>query len=414
MNFIKESADKKPIVDTVFAIVAKAKEVKEKYGDENVIDATIGSLYDEQGHIVAFHSVFESFDQIPAAQKAAYADSFRGNPDFRELVKKWTLGQGKVNLESSVIATPGGTGAVSLVMSEFLETDETVILPDIAWGSYSLMAKDKQLKAVTYEMFEDDHFNLNSLKKQVNALAGKQNRIVVVINDPCHNPTGYTMTREEWHELIAFLNEVAKTTPCIILNDIAYIDYAYDLEHSRDYMREFEGMSDQVMAVIAMSCSKTLTSYGLRCGAAVICAHSKESVREAEIVFEKSARALWSNVNNAAMINFVNVVKDHKEEFLNEKKEYIHLLKKRSSIFMEEAKACNLPVYPYKEGFFVTIKIENNDLKEKYHTLLMENNIFTVQVNKGIRVGICSLSVDKAKGLALKMKLLLDQTITTE
>ena len=146
----------------------------------------------------------------------------------------------------------------------------------------------------------------------------------------------------------------------------------------------------------------------------MICAHSKESVREAEIVFEKSARALWSNVNNAAMINFVNVVKDHKEEFLNEKKEYIHLLKKRSSIFMEEAKACNLPVYPYKEGFFVTIKIENNDLKEKYHTLLMENNIFTVQVNKGIRVGICSLSVEKAKGLALKMKLLLDQAITTE
>ena len=106
MNFIKESADKKPIVDTVFAIVAKAKEAKEKYGDENVIDATIGSLYDEQGHIVAFHSVFESFDQIPAAQKAAYADSFRGNPDFRELVKKWTLGQGKVNLESRAVQVP--------------------------------------------------------------------------------------------------------------------------------------------------------------------------------------------------------------------------------------------------------------------------------------------------------------------
>ena len=29
MNFIKESADKKPIVDTVFAIVAKAKEATE-------------------------------------------------------------------------------------------------------------------------------------------------------------------------------------------------------------------------------------------------------------------------------------------------------------------------------------------------------------------------------------------------
>lgn len=411
MNFIKESADKKPIVDTVFAIVEKAKEAKEKYGKENVVDATIGSLYDEEGKLVAFQTVFDSFDEIPAAQKAAYANSFRGNPDYRAMVKLWTLGRAKVKLESSVIATPGGTGAVSLVMSEFLETGETVILPDIAWGSYALMAKDKQLNILNYEMFEEDHFNLESLKKQVNALVGKQNRIVVVINDPCHNPTGYTMTHEEWESVIEFLNEVSKTTPCIILNDIAYIDYSYDVDHSRNYMRKFEKMSENVMVVIAMSCSKTMTSYGLRCGAAIICAHSEKSVREAEIVFEKSARALWSNVNNAAMINFVKVARDEYDDFTLEKAKYIDLLEIRSTIFMKEAQECGLPVYPYKEGFFVTIKIEDNALKERYHALLMEHNIFTVQVNKGIRVAICSLSIEKAQGLAKKMKELLDQLI---
>lgn len=287
MNFIKESADKKPIVDTVFAIVSKAKEAKEKYGAENVVDATIGSLYDEHGKIVAFDTVFNSFNEISNEQKAAYANSFRGNPDYCELAKEWTLGRAFVNLESSVIATPGGTGAVSLVMSEFLETGETIIIPDIAWGSYVLMAKDKQLQFIKYEMFEGNAFNLNSFKEQVNSLKGKQKRIVVVINDPCHNPTGYSMTHDEWKEVIAFLNEVSETTPCIILNDIAYIDYAYDLEHSRDYMRQFENISNNVMVVIAMSCSKTMTSYGLRCGAAIICAKSSESVREAEIVFEK-------------------------------------------------------------------------------------------------------------------------------
>ena len=66
-------------------------------------------------------------------------------------------------------------------------------------------------------------------------------------------------------------------------------------------MEAFNNISEQVMVVVAFSCSKTMTSYGLRCGAAILLAQSAESVRQAEIVFEKSARAIWSNIPNAAM-----------------------------------------------------------------------------------------------------------------
>jgi len=406
MNFIKNSADKNPIVDTVFTIVRKAVAAKEQYGAENVTDATLGSLYSEDGNLVAMESVFKSFDEVSPKQKAGYASGFMGNPDFRTLCTDWVLAG--TDLCSSVVATPGGTGAVSLGIGEFLETGETVLVPDIAWTSYAIMAKDKQLGCVQYNMFdENDNFNLESIKTQVSALKGKQNRIVIVINDPCHNPTGYSMSDAEWSELISFLNEVGKTTPCIILNDIAYIDYSYDLENSRAYMKNFENISENVMVVIAFSCSKTLTSYGMRCGAAVIAAKDAESVRGAEIVFEKSARALWSNVNNGAMHNFVNLIRNHKDEFMAEKAEYIRLLRQRSDIFVKEAAECNLPLYPYKEGFFITLKVDNA-IRERYHEVLMENNIFTVQVNKGIRVAVCSLPVEKAKGLAKRMKDILD------
>lgn len=40
-------------------------------------------------------------------------------------------------------------------------------------------------------------------------------------------------------------------------------------------MNAFNRMNDQVMIVVAFSCSKTLTSYGLRCGGAVILARNK-------------------------------------------------------------------------------------------------------------------------------------------
>ncbi len=51
----------------------------------------------------------------------------------------------------------------------------------------------------------------------------------------------------------------------------------------------------------------------------------------------------------------------------------------------------------------------DNDLRDRYHEALMENNIFTVKVNKGIRVAICSMPVSKVKGLAGHMKEILDK-----
>ena len=38
----------------------------------------------------------------------------------------------------------------------------------------------------------------------------------------------------------------------------------------------------------------------------------------------------------------------------------------------------------------------------------MNEHIYTVKVNTGIRVAVCSLSVEKTKGLAIKMKEILD------
>ena len=103
MNFIKESADKNPIVDTVFAIVRKAAAAKEQYDAENVVDATLGSLYDESGNLVAMKSVFASFDEVTPKQKAGYAAGFLGNADFRTLCTQWTVGG--TNLASSVVVS---------------------------------------------------------------------------------------------------------------------------------------------------------------------------------------------------------------------------------------------------------------------------------------------------------------------
>ena len=291
-----------------------------------------------------------------------------------------------------------------MAITSCLDAGETLLIPDVAWGSYTLMAHEYNINTLTYSMFEADHFNLDSVKEKVNQLIEKQDRIVMVINDPCHNPTGYSLTHKEWKELVSFINEVSKKVPFILIDDIAYIDYSNDLDHSRTYMETWNDLSENAMVVVAFSCSKTLTSYGLRCGAAIILNQSAEAVREVEIVFEKKARATWSNIPNAAMENFTWLVTHDKEKLLAEKQKYIDLMAERSSIFLKEAKACGLETYPYKEGFFVTLSMKDNDFRNRYHQALMDEHIYTVCVNHGIRVAVCSLPLKKVAGLAATMK----------
>ena len=408
MSFVKKNVDVTPIEDTVFAIVKKAKEDIAANGAENVIDATIGSLYNEEGSIVAFDSVFTPYDHIAKETKAAYAGSFVGNESFRKQVYSWVVESSGSTLAHSVIATPGGTGAVALSVQEVLDEGETLIIPEIAWGSYKLMASMANLNVKAYSLFDGDHFHLTSFKQTCLEVMETQNKLLIIINDPCHNPTGYSLTMEEWKEVVAFLNECGKKVPVVLLNDIAYIDYSYDLAHCHDYIKTFNDFSENVMAVIAFSCSKSLTSYGLRCGAAILLAQKQEAVRSVEIVFEKAARATWSNVPNAAMDNFTYVTTTNLDKYMKEKATYVALLKERSTIFTQEADACGLAYYPYKEGFFVTVKVEDNKLRDTFHEELMKQHIYTVKVNKGIRVAVCSLSTKRCKGLAKRMKEILN------
>ncbi len=406
MSFVKESVNRQPIVDTVFAIVEKAKADKEKNGADIVVDATIGSLYDEQGSLVALDSVFHSLKNLDNRILAKYASSFTGNPDFKSHVYDWVL-DGNSTLAHDVIATPGGTGAVAMTMQECLDAGQTVILPNIAWGSYNLMAQMNNFNVENYELFEGDHFNIASLQAACEKVAKEQGKVVCVINDPCHNPTGYCLSDEEWTAVIDMLNEVSKTAPVVLLNDIAYIDFSYRGTDAKTYFKHFDAIGDNVAVVVAFSLSKSMTSYGLRCGAAILLAKEADAVEELKIVFEKAARATWSNINNGAMAMFVDVLDNHRDVYNQEREKYVALLKERSAIFTAEADAVGLPYYPYKEGFFVTLSMDNAT-RDAFHEAMMEQHIYTVKVNQGIRVALCSLSVEKTKGLAGRMKEILD------
>ena len=407
--FIKKEKDTSKLIDTVFKIASLAKKAKQEFNNECVIDATLGSLYDENNNLVTLNSFFNTYRSLDNSDYAKYSGSFSGNLNYKEAIKEYVIKDYFKNLKERIVATPGGTGAISITISNMLSKDEKIIIPNIGWTSYSIMAKENNLNIVQYKMFdENNNFNLIDLKDKILDSLNTQNKALVIINSPLHNPTGYSLSNDEWKELVRFINEDCNNKEVILLNDIAYIDYSLNLDTVKDYFKELDNLNSNALLVICYSCSKTFTIYGMRLGASIILHKDEDVLNEIANAYDKSCRTYWSNSNNGAMTAISNVLNNNYNEFIKEKDYYINLLKERSSIILKEAKENELPIYPYKEGFFITLKIDNS-LKEKYHQELMKENIFTVQVNEGIRIAVCSLPINKCYGLAKKLKEILNK-----
>lgn len=403
--FLNTGSNGKKMVDKVFKAALAAKDAKAVYGD-SVVDATLGTLFDEDGNFVALESVWTPYESIPKLAKAKYASSIQGNQDFRDAVYTWLFGELDETIDCEIIATPGGAGAISSTMKNILEPGETILIPSQGWGPYKTMATEFGINLKKYNMFMEDHFDLQDFKTSMLDMMEEQGKVLVIINDPCHNPTGYSLTPKEWDEIILFVNKLSVQGPVIILNDIAYVDYANQGSTWKQHFAKYNHLTENVMAVIAFSCSKTLTAYGARVGAQIAITKNKEQLASFLDASIYSARSIWSTVNNSAMDLFTKIMSDEtlQKAYLSEKQYYVDLLHDRAEIFVSEAKKVGLEIYPFTEGFFVTIKVQNNAEKEALNITLQKNNIFTVEVDGGLRIAICSVPKRKLVGLAKRIK----------
>lgn len=135
------------LVDKVFSTAKRAKEAMAEFGEESVVNATIGSLYDETGKLVVLDTAMKVYKELPPEELAGYASAFTGTPEYKESVKISLFGRDYKEFLAGhhvdVIATPGGTGAISNSVKNYLGYGDTLLLPKWLWSPYILMAKEK-------------------------------------------------------------------------------------------------------------------------------------------------------------------------------------------------------------------------------------------------------------------------------
>ncbi len=392
MEILAKHSKGKVLANDGLALSSEAK--KAKLLNPNVINSTIGTLYNEDGSFYSFKNVDKIIKSLNDDNFYSYSAT-SGTEEFHNAVIDWVFGNEKEKILNSMICkslpTPGGTGAVSNSLYNSLDEGETLLLPDIYWKPYIDMALSNSLKVVEYPYIKNNHFNMADFKKYAMDIIQQQGKVVTILNDPCNNPTGYSLTNEEFSDLIHFMNEQENTLFNVIL-DIAYFDYSLiGMEESRKKISLLTKANSNIVFNICFSCSKSFSLYGLRLGSQIIVSKSLKMVND---IYDSScflARTRWSNVSKAGM-SFMSLLykdKNLKTNVTNELNQASELVNERAQLFMQKAHEKGLYLYPYCGGFFITIIHSNPSLLAEE---LKNNGVYVLPVSKGIRIAICSLN----------------------
>jgi len=390
--------------DKIFGANAAAGRAVAQYGKDKVVNATIGAFMDEQEILACIPTVEKVYRNLAIKDVISYAP-IAGLPDFLDSFINLTFADHKPDAHIEAIATAGGSGAIHHTIWNYSEIGDTVLTSDWYWGPYNILCQDGLRKLDTYTLFDEEQkFNIRSFSTKVKELLSKQNNLIIIINTPAHNPTGFSLTDSDWDNVLALLKECAQdTTKRIIpLIDVAYIDYAGEKNTCRAFFEKLGGLPFNILPILACSMSKGFTMYGQRTGAMIGISSSKEVIQEFKDINQFTSRATWSNINHGAMKVLATIYQDKEllQQLEQERTEYYALIRKRADIFMNEAKQVNLHMLPYIAGFFLTIPTKQPDaVCEKLH----DDNIFAVPLAKGIRIAVCAVTVEKITGMAGKI-----------
>lgn len=405
--FAAQQGRKIPKEDKNFAVNSRAKAMAAAQGADKVVNGTLGVLLNDEGKLAVLSSVNEVCKSLAPGDFAEYAP-IAGLPAFREAVKKDAFGSYEPKRFTEAVATPGGTGAIRSTISNFSERGDKVLLTDWYWGPYGTIAGELGRSLATFKLFDEKRkFNTADFRAKVEELLAAQDRLVIILNTPAHNPTGYSLTMEDWEGVADVLNNQPKDKYITLLADVAYMDFAGDAEEYRRFIPVLDKMADHVLPVLGYSLSKSYTMYGMRCGAMICMAPTAEIAAEFKMVSEYSARASWSNCNRSAQVVLAKIYEDPEllARVQEERAEIRDMLIARGRAFEAAAAEVGLEMVPFDAGFFASVPCDD---PEAVAARLEEEGIFFVPLNMGVRISIASIPEDVCRRLPARIKAAID------
>jgi aromatic-amino-acid transaminase len=272
----------------------------------------------------------------------------------------------------------------------WLEPGQQLLTTSQYWGPYQTLCEEHGRRLDTFNMFsKEGGLDLAALDAKLTDHLATQGRVLLFLNDPCQNPTGYSMSPAEWSQVVERLLAHASQGPITLLVDMAYFLYGAAAE-PRAFLSSLVPLLGKVGLLFAWSASKSYTHYGLRVGALIACVQDDKERAQVSASLAYSCRGTWSNCNAGGLIAVTRMLIDPAlAKACDAERDVLkHLLQARVEAFNTLARPKGL-VYPrYEGGFFVTVFTD--DAKERA-LRMKEKGVFVVPGKGSLRVALCSV-----------------------
>ena len=389
MSSLIPEACGRPGDDPIFTINAVANQRKAQ--GEVVINASLGALIDDDGRLATMPSVFEALRAVDPRQAAAYAP-IAGDLPYLDAVRRDAFGEGTLGQRTVAAATAGGTGAIHHAIVNFLEPGQALYTSSYFWSPYGIIAHHTHRSVETFPMFDaDGAFDVAAFTDGLCAQVKRQGRALVILNFPCHNPTGYSLDKEEWEGIAAGLARAAESGPVVLLLDLAYAHYVAG-GNDRDRMiwsRALEPIADRVTILAAWTASKSFAQYGARIGALVASVADDAERVDVANALSYSCRGTWSNCNHLGLLAVASILGDDERRARvdAERQEHVALLDSRVAVFNTVAQGAGLTYPRYEGGFFVAVFTPD---AKRTAQLCADEGVFVVPLQNAVRLALCS------------------------
>jgi aromatic-amino-acid transaminase len=388
------ASQQRPGDDPIFALNAEAQARAAR--GEDVLNATLGALFDDEGQLAVIDTVHESLHAVPKQVAAAYAP-IRGARAFLDGVIDDLVQGTKLEGLGVAAATPGGTGALYEGIANFLEPGQALLTSSYYWSPYKILADHGRRTVETFRMFDESGgFDVDDLERAATRLMDTQGRLFLILNSPCHNPTGFSLDEDEYARVGDALERLAERGPVTVLLDLAYEKFRNP--NSASWQPFAERLMGKVQVLAAWTASKAFTQYGSRVGAIVAFHPDADERARLENAIGYTCRGTWSNCNHLGMQAVARILNDSelRARADAERDAFFRLLDSRVSAFNEHALGRGLKYPRYEGGFFVSVFTDDPfGVVERAKA----DGVFLVPLQGAVRVALCATPVAQVERL---------------
>lgn len=253
------------------------------------IDLGVGIYKDDTGHTPVMRAVAKAEALMLERQDTKAYEGPRGNVDFCNAIEDFVFGADSAPRaagQTLSFMTPGGCGALFLgagLMKRLGAKRVWVSRP--TWPNHINLVNALGLETQSYDYAADGELAWDAL---VASLEAAQPGDGIIIQGPCHNPTGIDLNLEQWRALAA----LCRDKDLIPMLDVAYHGFAHGLDADMAGVRAFVETAPDVL--MSYSCSKNFGLYRDRTGCFLAKGQSAEAIAAASTHVADLARTSYS------------------------------------------------------------------------------------------------------------------------